>query len=121
MRGAPTEGQIAVYEVKKGTETQVCEPATHENGACTFTIPAEDLGVGSHTLTMKYKESTVMAEVTVEVNVLNVAVCTHPTMDSSNKCTACGETIVAQVDRKFYTNFAAAWNAATAKTRKPRC
>jgi len=36
-------------------------------------------------------------------------------MDSSNKCTDCGETIVAQVDGKFYTDLAAAWSAATAK------
>ncbi len=106
----PQAGQVTVY---KG-DAQVCDPQTPDaDGACSFTILAKDLGPGSHTLTVKYKESTVMAEAMLTVNV-KVDECTHPTMDSSNKCTDCGETIVVQVDGTNYTDFAAAWNAATA-------
>jgi len=100
---------VAVYE----GDTQVSEPATPENGACTFNIPAKDLGAGEHTLTVKYIESTVMAQATLTVNV-EVDKCTHPTMDSSNKCPDCGEPMMAQVNGTNYTDFAAAWTAATA-------
>jgi len=45
---------------------------------------------------VKYIETTAMAEATLTVNV-KVAECTHPALGNSNKCTRCGEVIVAQV------------------------
>lgn len=116
---APTAGQIAVYN----GDTQVSEPQTpDENGVCTFTILANDLGAGAHTLTVKYVASDVMAEATVEVKVLNVAECTHPnvTFDDNYRfyCSECGEYIVARTDvgndSAYYTSIEAAWDAAVA-------
>jgi len=111
----PTGGQVAVYE----GDTQVCAPTTPENGACTFTIPAKELGAGEHTLTVKYIESTVMAEATLDVTV-TVAACPHTTLDGDSKCTVCEQLVVAEVTiggvTTRYTDFAEAWKSARYKT-----
>ncbi len=110
--GEPAAGQVAVYE---GSNLVCAAQTPNADGACTFSIPARELGAGEHTLTVKYIESSVMAEATVNVNVLNVAECTHPTMENG-KCTVCGETIVARIvvgsDNAYYTSIEDAWTFA---------
>jgi len=68
LRGvtAPTSGQVALYE----GDAQVCDPQTPDaDGTCTFTVPTKALGAGAHTLTVKYTESTVMAQATRDLTV----------------------------------------------------
>ncbi len=111
----PTAGQVAVYE----GDTQVCAPATPENGVCTFTIPAKDLEPGSHTFTVKYIGTSAMAEAAKDLTV-TVAACPHTEIDATGACTVCKKAIAATVETggitTRYTDITTAWNYANGKT-----